>query len=164
MHAPIINEHNKGLDDLVDQEELGEEECDVEEEIDIDCSTKEISKPKKVRGQTTCKDIHARNLEERKEVTFDKGQAAGPTNKLVSELSNFIGTIARNPRFISLMYTSWHAVPNNTKKRMWEYINSKFLLPVEGKKWAMTGLHDAWSTLEDMLAKRLDGIPDNQFR
>ncbi|KAH0767924.1 hypothetical protein KY285_003795 [Solanum tuberosum] len=179
MHAPIINEHNKGLDDLVDQEELGGDECDVEEEVDIDCSTKEISKPKKVRGQTTCKDIHARNLEERKEVTFDKGQAVGPTNKIVSELSNFIGTIARNPRFISLMYTSWHAVPNNTKKCMWEYINSKFLLPVEGKKWVMIGLRDAWrrhkqkikenffdknNTLEDMLAKRPNGIPDNQFR
>ncbi|KAH0776421.1 hypothetical protein KY290_007832 [Solanum tuberosum] len=179
MHAPIINEHNKGLDDLVDQEELRRDECDVEEEIDIDCSTKEISKPKKVRGQTTCKDIYARNLEERKEVTFDKGQAMGPTNKIVSELSNFIGTIARNPRFISLMYTSWHAVPNDTKKRTWEYNNSKFLIPVEGKKWVMTGLRDAWrrhkqkikekffdknSTLEDMLAKRLDGIPDNQFR
>ncbi|KAH0661586.1 hypothetical protein KY284_026517 [Solanum tuberosum] len=58
----------------------------------------------------------------------------------------------------------------DTKKRMWEYINSKFLIPVEGKKWVMTGLRDAWrrhkqkikercfdknSTVEDMLAKRL---------
>ena len=68
-----------------------------------------MSKPKKVRGHTTCKDIHARNLEERKEVTFDKGQAVGPTNKIVSQLSNFIGTIARNPRFISLIFISWHA-------------------------------------------------------
>ncbi|KAG5599596.1 hypothetical protein H5410_030966 [Solanum commersonii] len=107
MHAPIINEHNKGLDDLVDQEELDGDECAVEEEIDIDCSIKEISKPKKVRGKTTCKNIHARNLEERKEVTFDEGQAVGSTDKIVSELSNFIGTIARNPRSISLMYTSW---------------------------------------------------------
>ncbi|KAH0655406.1 hypothetical protein KY285_030288 [Solanum tuberosum] len=117
------------LDDLVDQEELGGDECDVEEEIGIDCSTK--------------------------------------------------GTIARNPRFISLMYTSWHAVPKDTKKCMWEYINSKFRIPVEGEKWVMTGLRDAWrrhkqkikenffdknSTFEDMLAKRPDGIPDNQFR
>ena len=84
-----------------------------------------MSKPKKVRGHTTCKDIHARNLEERKEVTFDKGQAVGPTNKIVSQLSNFIGTIARNPRFISLMYTSWHVVPKDTKKLMWEYVNVK---------------------------------------
>ncbi|KAG5571185.1 hypothetical protein H5410_060951 [Solanum commersonii] len=164
IHDPIINEHNKGLDDLVDQEELGGDECDVEEEIDIDCSTK---------GQTTCKDIHARNLEERKEVAFDKGQAVGPTNKIVSQLSNFIGTIAWNPRFINLMYTSWHAVPKDTKK------HSKFLIPIEGKKWVITGLHDFWrrhkqkikekffdknSTLEDMLAKRPDGIPNNQFR
>ena len=79
-----------------------------------------MSKPTKLRGHTTCKDIHARNLEERKEVPFDKGQAVGPTNTIVSQLSNFIGTIARNPRFISLMYTSWHVVPNDTKKCMWE--------------------------------------------
>ena len=30
MHTPIINEHNKGFDDRVEQEE----------KIDIDCSTK----------------------------------------------------------------------------------------------------------------------------
>ena len=58
-------------------------------------------------------------------MTFDKGQAMGPTNKIVSQLRNFIGTIARNPRFISLMYTSWHVVPNDTKKHMWEYVNVK---------------------------------------
>ncbi|KAH0750758.1 hypothetical protein KY290_029990 [Solanum tuberosum] len=152
MHAPIINEHNKGLDDLVDQDELGGDEYAVKEEIDIDCTT---------IGQTTCKNIHARNLEERKEVTFDKGQAVGPIDKIVSELSKFIGTIARNPRFISLMYTSWHAVPNDTKKRMWEYINvrkitfemSKFLIPVQGK-----------NTLEDMLQKCPDNMPEVQFR
>ncbi|KAH0636178.1 hypothetical protein KY289_036093 [Solanum tuberosum] len=152
MHAPIINEHNKVLDDLVDQEELGGDECDVEQEIDIDCSTKEISKPKKVRGQTTSKDVHARNLEERKEVTFDKGQGVGPTNKIVSELSNFIGTIARNPRFISLMYTSWHAVPNDTKKRMMPH-----------KHKIKENFFDKNITLEDMLAKRPDGISDDQF-
>ena len=55
-----------------------------------------MSKPKEDQGRTTCKDIHAWNLEERKEVAFDKGQAVGPTNKIVSQLSNFIGTIARN--------------------------------------------------------------------
>ncbi|KAG5599660.1 hypothetical protein H5410_031030 [Solanum commersonii] len=76
------------------------------------------------------------------------------------------------------MYISWHAVPKDTKKCMWEYINSKFLIPVEGKKWVMTGLRDAWtrykqkikercfnknSTIEDMLAKRPDDMPEGQF-
>ncbi|KAK6781996.1 hypothetical protein RDI58_019792 [Solanum bulbocastanum] len=112
-------------DDLVDQEKVGGDECAIDEEIGIDCGTKGIMESKKVRGKITCKDIHARNLEERKEVTFDKGQAVGPTGKIVSELTNFIGTISRNSRFINLMYTSWHAVPKDTKKRMWENINAR---------------------------------------
>ena len=43
MHTPIINEHNKGLDDLVDQEELEGDECDAEEEINIECNLKGMS-------------------------------------------------------------------------------------------------------------------------
>ena len=43
MHIPINNEQNKGMHDIVDQEELGGDECDVQEEINIDCSTKGIS-------------------------------------------------------------------------------------------------------------------------
>ncbi|KAG5571724.1 hypothetical protein H5410_061490, partial [Solanum commersonii] len=171
--------NSKGLDDLEDQEEIGEDECTIDEKVDIDCCTKGISKQKKVRRQTTCKNIHARNLEEREEVAFDKGQAVVPTDKIVSELTSFIRTIARNPRFINLMYTNWHAVPKDIKKRMWEYINSKFLIPVEGKKWVMTGLRNSWrrhkqkmkerffdknSTVEDMLAKRPDDTPEVQFR
>ncbi|KAH0729590.1 hypothetical protein KY289_000778 [Solanum tuberosum] len=172
-------DNHKVADDLVDQEEIGGDECVIDEEIGIDCGTEGILEPKIVRGKTTCKDIHARNLEERKKVTFDKGQAMGPTGKIVSELTNFIGTISRNSRFINLMYTSWHAVPKDKKKCMWEYINSKFLIPVEGKKWVMTSLRDAWrrykqkikeryfdknSTIEDMLAKRRDDMPEEQFR
>ncbi|KAH0743119.1 hypothetical protein KY290_031112 [Solanum tuberosum] len=65
MPAPFIHEHTKGLDDLEDQEEIGEDDCAIDEEVDIDCSTKGISKQEKVRGQTTCMNIHARNLEER---------------------------------------------------------------------------------------------------
>ncbi|KAL3358930.1 hypothetical protein AABB24_015827 [Solanum stoloniferum] len=154
MPAPSIHEHNKGLDALEDQEEIGEDECAIDEEVDINCSTKGISKQKQVRGKTTCKNIHVRNLEEREEVTFDKGQAVGPTDKIVSKLTNFIETIARNPRFINLMYTSWHAVPKDIKKRMWEYINSKFLIPVEGKKWVMTGLCDAWRRHKQKIKER----------
>lgn len=174
MHDPFIDEHNKGLDALLDQ--VNEKGCAIDEDIDIDCSTKGILEKKKVRGKT-CKRIQARNLEEREEVTFDKGQAVGPTDKIVFDLTSFIGIIARNPRFINLTYASWHVVPFDTKNRMWEYVNSKFLIPI-GEKWVMTGLRDAWkrykkkikerffdknSIVEDMLAKRPDGMPEVQF-
>ncbi|KAK6781960.1 hypothetical protein RDI58_019756 [Solanum bulbocastanum] len=65
--------NHKVVDDLVDQEEIAGDECAIDEEIGIDCGTKGILESIKVRGKTTCKDIHARNLEERKDVTFDKG-------------------------------------------------------------------------------------------
>ncbi|KAH0775130.1 hypothetical protein KY290_012267 [Solanum tuberosum] len=109
------------------------EEQQLQKEHDIN-DLPNCKQPKKVRGKTTCKDIHAINLEERKEVTFDKGQAVGPTGKIVSELTNFIGTISRNPRFINLMYTSWHAVPKDTKKRMWEYINAMCEMNSQNRK------------------------------
>ncbi|KAG5588094.1 hypothetical protein H5410_048528 [Solanum commersonii] len=86
MPALSIHEHNKGLDDLEDQEEIGEDECAIDEEVDIDWSTKGLSKLKKVRGQTTCKNIHARNLEEMEKVTFDKGQVVGPTAKRLDDI------------------------------------------------------------------------------
>ncbi|KAM3359654.1 hypothetical protein P3S68_019365 [Capsicum galapagoense] len=100
------------------------------------------------------------------------GQAVGPTDKAVCNLSNFIGTVARNPRFITLFYTSCHVVPIETKKRMWDYVN--FLIPKEGQKWVMHGLRDAWRgfkrevkrryfdktlIVEQMLAKCPSGIP-----
>jgi len=85
------------------------------------------SEKKRVRGKTTCKNIHARSFEEREEVTFDKGQAVGPTDKRVSDLTNFLGTIARNPRFIPLVHTSWHAVSKDIKQRMWEYVNVRII-------------------------------------
>ena len=63
-------------------------------------------KKKKTRGKTTCKEIYARTMEQREEVTFDLGQPVGPTDQSVSNLTSFVGTIGRNKRFVSLLYTS----------------------------------------------------------
>ena len=46
-------------------------------------------KERKTRGKTLCNNIHARSLEERAQVTFEKGQAVGPCDKTVTELSYF---------------------------------------------------------------------------
>nr|XP_009801238.1 PREDICTED: uncharacterized protein LOC104246993 isoform X2 [Nicotiana sylvestris]XP_016478020.1 PREDICTED: uncharacterized protein LOC107799423 isoform X2 [Nicotiana tabacum] len=143
--------------------------------MDVDYATGILDK-EEVRGQTKCKMIHARNFEERQEVIFNKGQAVGLTDKIVSELCNFIGTIARNRRFITLLFTGWHAVTNDIKQRIWEYVN--FIIPTKGKKWVMDGLRDAWRrhtrnikkthfdgypTIEDMLKQRPAEIPKVQF-
>ncbi|KAM3378183.1 hypothetical protein P3S68_010596 [Capsicum galapagoense] len=170
-----LDEHNTRLDDPAEQEEIGEDEwSNSNENMNVDCSTNGVPQNKNVRGPTICKKIHARSLDEREVVTFDLGQEVGPTDKAVCNLSNFIGIVARNPRFITLLYTSWHVVPDETKKRMRDYVNSKFLIPNEGQKWLMHALRDAWRgfkrevkrrcfdktlTVEEMLVKCPAGVP-----
>ncbi|XP_070047079.1 uncharacterized protein [Nicotiana tomentosiformis] len=120
--SSFIDEHEIELVNFAAQEEVGDDEFVGDEDMNIDCAIG-TSEKKRVRGKTTCKNIHARSFEEREEVTFDKGQAMGPTDKRMSDLTNFIRTIVRNPRFIPLVHTSWHAVSKNIKQRMWEYVN-----------------------------------------
>ncbi|MED6175271.1 hypothetical protein PIB30_076896 [Stylosanthes scabra] len=62
-------------------------------------------------------------MEEQEEVTFDIGGPIGPIPQSVSNLNSFVGTIGRNKRFVTLLYTSWHAVPQHKKRFMWRYVN-----------------------------------------
>ena len=56
---------------------------------------------KKTRGPTQCLKIHARQLEDREEITLDiEGEAIGPTDEVVNNLSKFLGTVARNLDFV----------------------------------------------------------------
>lgn len=79
---------------------------------------------KKTRGPTRCLKIHARDLEERQEITLDdEGEPIGPNDKAVSELSFFLGTLARNSNFCPLIYTNFKALITEDRDRIWEYVN-----------------------------------------
>ncbi|KAL4371265.1 hypothetical protein AHAS_Ahas06G0148500 [Arachis hypogaea] len=82
-------------------------------------------------------------MERREEVTFDIGQPVGPTDQSVSNLISFVGTIDRNKKLVSLLYTSWHDVSPKAKKFMWNYVNTKFILPDSGEKRVMQAIRDA---------------------
>ncbi|XP_072052838.1 uncharacterized protein [Arachis hypogaea] len=144
---------------------------------DIDVNEGEPKK-KKTREKTTCKEIYARTMEQREEVIFDIGQPVGPTDQSVSNLTSFVGTIGRNKRFVSLLYTSWHAVTPKAKKFMWNYVNTKFILPDSGEKWVIQAIRDAWKrfkgkikqkhfvpfdTIEDMVKNRPTQVPEGHF-
>ncbi|MED6113635.1 hypothetical protein PIB30_072715 [Stylosanthes scabra] len=83
-------------------------------------------------------------MEEREEVTFDIGGPIGPAAQSVSNLTSFVGIIGRNKRFVTLLYTNWHVVPQNKKKSMWRFVNTKFILPASAEKWVMQTIRDAW--------------------
>ncbi|MED6214981.1 hypothetical protein PIB30_108738, partial [Stylosanthes scabra] len=112
------------------------------------------SKKSKTRGKTTCAKIYARLMHEREEVTFDMGQPVGPTDQSVSNLTNFVGTLGRNKRFVSLSYTNWLAVPQAAKTFMWRYVNTKFILPPNCEKWVIQTARDAWKRFKGKVKRR----------
>ncbi|MED6141222.1 hypothetical protein PIB30_101126, partial [Stylosanthes scabra] len=75
-----------------------DEEEDEEEEED----TNDEGKPKKkTRGKTTCKKLHHSYFKDQEKVEFYKGQPIGPTQKVVSSLRQFVGTVVRNPQWVT---------------------------------------------------------------
>ncbi|XP_020972587.1 uncharacterized protein LOC110269232 [Arachis ipaensis] len=119
----------------------------VMEDIDDD----EGEPKKKTRGKTTCKEIYARTMDQREEVIFNIGQPVGPTDQSVSNLTSFVSTIGRNKRFVSLLYTSWHAVTPKAKKFMWNYVNTN---PDSGEKWVIQAIRDAWKWFKGKIKQK----------
>nr|XP_025640650.1 uncharacterized protein LOC112735316 [Arachis hypogaea] len=102
---------------------------------------------KKTRGPTKCLKIHARQLEDRDEITLDiEGEAIGPTDEAVNNLSKFLGIVARNSDFCPLIYTNWKGIKD--KEAIWEYVQAKFIIPTEGKRMALARINDNWRRTE----------------
>ena len=77
---------------------------------------------KRTQGKTQCKSIHARQEEEREEIIFEEGAAVGPTDKSVSNLSLFLGTMARNTKLCPLNYTNFKAIPDCYIENILKYV------------------------------------------
>ncbi|XP_020961460.1 uncharacterized protein LOC107646961 [Arachis ipaensis] len=166
-------------------EEYEEDDADEEDEEDaanIEGSGGQASNEgtkKKTRDKTLCKKLHATDFNDRREVEFLQGQPIGPTKEVVANLGQFLGSTVRNLRFVTLLYTSWHGVPDTLKEGMWEYANQKFILPISSKPWVMRGFCRAWkkykgeikkehflkyNTKKEMIKNRPLEIPEFQFR
>jgi len=66
---------------------------------------------KRTRGPTTCLQIHVRNTEDRLEVILDKDEEpVGPNDRVLFDLSYFLGTLARNSYFYPLICTNFKAL------------------------------------------------------
>lgn len=58
--------------------------------------------------------IHSRNVQDHEEVVLDDdGETIGPNGKTIYDLSYFLGTIARNGDFCSLIYTIFKVLMKN---------------------------------------------------
>jgi len=50
------------------------------------------------------------------------GEPIGPSDKMVSDLNYFLGTIARNADFCPLIYTNFKALVKDYKEHIWKYV------------------------------------------
>ncbi|XP_060202390.1 uncharacterized protein LOC132630809 [Lycium barbarum] len=148
MPSPLVDEHNIELDNFDAQEEVGDDECVRDEAMDGDCYINPgTSDKKKVRGQTKCMLIHARNLQEREEVTFDKGQAVGPTDDTKQRMVDYVKT-----KFI---------IPAEGNKWVMDGLREAWR---RHKKTTKERHFDVNRSIEDVVEKPPPEIPEVQFR
>ncbi|KAH0757761.1 hypothetical protein KY290_021254 [Solanum tuberosum] len=70
------------------------------------------------RGRTQMHNVHSRH--ERKLITLNRlNQPVGPTNEVVTELSSFLGTLARTATLCPFDIFDWRNM--GTKKDLWDY-------------------------------------------
>lgn len=69
-------------------------------------------------------DVHRRTVDERPVIFLNKsGAPVSKNKKIIRELSNFLGTLAKDE--VSLTYVNWRLVPETLKKKMWDYTRVK---------------------------------------
>ncbi|XP_027912731.1 uncharacterized protein LOC114188556 [Vigna unguiculata] len=124
---------------------------------DGELNEKEGTKKKRTRGPTQCLAIHGRSMQDRPEVVLDAdGEPIGPIDKIVTDLSYFLGTIARNSTFCPLVYTSFKALlkDKDNKAHIWTYVLEKFNISDKGEKVVFTRINDAWRRYKSFIKKK----------
>ncbi|CAH9099581.1 unnamed protein product [Cuscuta epithymum] len=100
-----------------------------------------VEKEKTTRGPTMMHVVHMR--EYCIPIILNKfGQPIGPDKATLDEFSSFLGTVARHYDFAPLVESTWLRVPD--KDKMWDYVLSKYDVPINGKKWVLSTIGSSW--------------------
>ncbi|KAF3661717.1 putative dolichyl-diphosphooligosaccharide--protein glycosyltransferase subunit 4B-like [Capsicum annuum] len=104
-------------------------------------------------------------------------QPVGPKDEAVSELSSFLGTLARKATLCPLdIFDRRHM---DTKQELWDYTKAKYDIPDAAKHWILERIreswrknksdlkrdhYDPWENDEIQLKKRPKSVPECQFK
>ncbi|KAF7841913.1 putative transposase, Ptta/En/Spm, plant [Senna tora] len=103
------------------------------------------SNKSKTRGPTLCAKVHGRIFEEREQIIFNANwQPIGPSDQALSNFSSFLGTIARTHVYCPLTYNSWKELLKTRREEIWDYVNSKYILHAQAKRYVMKTINEAW--------------------
>lgn len=66
---------------------------------------------------------HARTLNERPIIVLNSfGQPVGPTEEIAREFKLFLGTLAKDPEYAPLTFTSWPKALKYKEEKIWNYV------------------------------------------
>ncbi|WOG87627.1 hypothetical protein DCAR_0206857 [Daucus carota subsp. sativus] len=119
----------------------------VEENImpDIEEDDVEVAVPQRMRGKTRMDKVHTRSFDKRIVIEMnDDFQPIAENDKVLSELSSFLGTLAK--RCVPLTYVTWRHVPKNLRQTMWNYVKARYVIPDELESWVIETIHSSWKT------------------
>ena len=79
-----------------------------------------VGAPRRLRGKTKMDKVHSRSYDKRVLIQMNhRGQPVSDDDKVMSELSAFLGTLKRS---VPLTYKSWFDVPSSLKGTLWNYV------------------------------------------
>lgn len=127
-------------------------------ETDPQPDTMEVT-TKKCRGETRMDRVYARN--EKKLMTLNRRfqPVSDCGDKVISELSNFCGTIAKD--YVPLTFINWHQVPKMDKDVYWDIVLDKYIISEEGRPWVMRTIGDSWRVRKSRVKRKHYSKYDN---
>nr|XP_017228755.1 PREDICTED: uncharacterized protein LOC108192725 [Daucus carota subsp. sativus] len=112
---------------------------------DIDEDDVEVAVPQRMRAKTRMDKVHTRSFDKRIVIEMnDDFQPIAENDKVLSELSSFLGTLAK--RCVPLTYVTWRHVPKNLRQTMWNYVKARYVIPDELENWVIETIHSSWKT------------------
>ncbi|XP_058188599.1 uncharacterized protein LOC131306400 isoform X2 [Rhododendron vialii] len=120
-------------------------------QADVDRGTADSSSTRKRktrgRGPTRCLDVW--NMDGKIPITTNEfGQPIGVE---APKLVNFLGTIARNGHMAPLNYIEWRALPDESKEKMWQQVQSKFDIEPQSRSWVLKSIGNKWKNWKALL-------------
>ncbi|KAM3358784.1 putative protein isoform X1 [Capsicum galapagoense] len=95
----------------------------------------------KRRGKIQMHKVHGRN--EKQLITLNQNnQPVGPTDEAVSELSSFLGILARKATLCPFDIFDWRQM--DTKQNLWDYTKAKYEIPDVAKPWVLERIRESW--------------------
>ncbi|GAB2275904.1 hypothetical protein Dimus_010651 [Dionaea muscipula] len=164
---PIEREQNMQIDQEIEsttQHKLPQE-LDVENPQELVAELPQqtdgherVTAKKRKRGRTMKQGIHVRGLEDRDSIIVNPYfQPVGPDEKIITDFSEFLGTVARMSNLCPLNLEKWtdmNKFYKGAKERIWEYVKKRWIVPESARKWVLQTVGADWRTFKCRLKKK----------